>query len=43
MDARLRREVLEQYKCFCNLSRRRKISVVGTLLRSLPFLVAALI
>jgi hypothetical protein len=43
MDARLRREVSEQDKRLCNLSRSRKISVVATLLLSLPFLVAALI
>ena len=43
MNAWVLCEVSEQYKRFCNLSRRRKISVVGTLLLfSLLWVVAVL-
>jgi hypothetical protein len=43
MKAPLLAQVLEQYKAFCSLSRRDKMTHVGLLLLCLPLVVAAVI
>jgi hypothetical protein len=43
MKASLRDQVLEQYKAFCSLSRRDKMTHMGLLLLCLPLVVAAVI